>query len=163
MRHQPTFLLVLALAAPTLRAQAAHLGGSLDGFTSKWGQPFRTTTGSIYDFEKCPGRTDIARWSIIIEDGRVTVITRIACPGETLDPVESAREAATFSPPDASKPLPFRTSDGWAAEQRRSASLAKQLPASVFNGCTGVSRPGTFSYVLSPDRRSWTLAIGNCL
>ena len=165
MAGHAALVVVLSIAAyvAAVSAQAARLGDPLDAFTNKFGQPWRSVAGSIYDFEKCPGRTAVARWGITVRGGRVTAITRNACPGEKLDPAESAREAAQFLPSDASSPRPFQTDDGWSAQARRSASLAKQLPASAFKTCEGAAPPGTLSYTLSPERQSWWLALGTCL
>jgi hypothetical protein len=162
MRYELLLLMVLALPS-IVSAQGARLGGTPDDFTQKWGQPFRNAGGAIYDYDKCPGRTAVGRWSIMVEEGRVTSVTRNACPGEVLDASESARQAATFAPADARRVRPFQTDDGWSAEERRSATLAKALPATVFKSCKGNAPPGTFSYMLSPERQSWMLALGTCL
>jgi hypothetical protein len=156
-------LLFLGAGAVGVGAQTPQLGSPVDGFTARFGKPVRNAAGAIYDFEKCPGRTALARWGITVENGRVVAINRNACPGEKLDPADSRREAAQFEPADAKRVRPFQTQDGWSAEERRSASLAKQLPASAFKTCKGAAPPGTFSYMLSPERRSWLLALGTCL
>jgi hypothetical protein len=162
MKPVLSVLLVFALYALPMDAQVARLGGTVDAFTGKWGQPFRSVGGSIYDFQRCAGRTTLARWSVSVRGGRVSAVTRNACPGETLDPAESAREAAAFAPGDAKRVRQFNTDDGWPAEERRSATLAQELPASAFRACEGMAAPGALSYLLSPERQSWMLALGTC-
>jgi hypothetical protein len=161
-----SFLIALGLAisiAAIGRPQTpARLGGAVNTFIENFGKPFRNV-GTIYHFQKCPGRSSLPRWSLSTENDRVIVIVRNACEGQKLDPAESRREAAQFVPTDAGPPRRFVTEDGWTAEKRRSASLALALPASAFTACEGkANERGAFSYVLSPERSMWTLAVGTC-
>jgi hypothetical protein len=156
-------LIVLSVAAHTLvlNAQTAQLGGPPSAFTTRFGEPIRDS-GFVADFDKSPGRTALSRWGITVQNGYVTLITRNARPGERLDPDESAREARHFVLPDARSVRSFQTSDGWTAQERRSLHARETLPASAFKTCKGPAPPGTFSYVLSPERNSWSLALGTC-
>jgi hypothetical protein len=156
MRSAPTCLVLawtFLLPTPAPARQSPTLGGPIEAFLAKYGEPIRSAFG----------RTAIARWGITVDAGRITGITRNACPGETLAPNVAAAEAAVFIPADASTARSFKTDDGWQAQRRTSATLAKRLPAGAFKGCKGSEPPGTFSYSLSPERGSWWLILGTCL
>jgi hypothetical protein len=47
MRLRLSVLARWVLSASMLNAQTARLGNPIDGFTAKWGQPFRNTGGMI--------------------------------------------------------------------------------------------------------------------
>lgn len=166
MSRAATAWIVLGITSVSFCAMqqspSPRLGAPLNAFVQRLGQPVRDLN-PIYDFQKCPGRTALARWGLTVQDGRVIAIHRNACSGEKLDPTEAKREASAFFPRDATSPKPFTTGDGWPAEQRVSAILAKEFPASAFEDCRSrrVAR-GTFAYLLSPERRSWLIAVGMC-
>src|SRR5687768_10226376 len=63
-----------------MAASSARLGQPLEAFISKWGEPVRTPYANARDFEKCPGRTQVARWTVMLESGRVSAIIGNACP-----------------------------------------------------------------------------------
>jgi hypothetical protein len=151
----------VVVTSTLIQGESPRLGGVSEAFAAVFGQPVRSS-GDIVAFQKCPGRTAIARWNLMIEHGRVIAITRNACEGETLSIADARQEATRFMPADATSPTRFVSSDGWPAQRRRSTSLAKALPAPAFQSCEGTVPPGTFSYVLSPERRSWTLTVGTC-
>jgi hypothetical protein len=132
-----------------------------DGWTVSLPRSFRSL-GDLQQFQKCPGRTAVPKWSVTLDGDRVITITRNACTDENLTPSEARQEANRFMPPDAGPPTRFVSDDGWPAEHRRSASLAKRLPVSAFASCEGRVAPGTFSYVLSPERSMWMLTVGTC-
>jgi hypothetical protein len=162
-----TVLLVAVLfsTASMALAQVPQLGESVDSARKLWGQPVRTLGREplLLDFQKCPGRTALARYNIMAREGRIIAITRQACASETLAPESALREAKLFMPPDATAGARFTTNDGWPARAYRSAALARLLPADRFEECVGNrAAPGTLSYLLSPERRSWMVVAGKC-
>jgi hypothetical protein len=154
---------LLCLRAPLTAVQpkSAQLGASPDSFTAAFGTPVRSTA-ETRDFQKCPGRSAMAKWSVMVDGDRVTTITRNACPGETLSATDAWQEANRFIPSDAGPPTRFVSEDGWPAEHRRSISLGTALPAASFKSCKGAAARGTFSYLLSPEHSMWMLTVGTC-
>ena len=154
---------LLCMRAPLTEFQPepARLGAPPDSFTAALGKPFRSTEDTR-DFQKCPGRSAMAQWSLMVDGGRVTTITRNACPGEKLSEPDARQEANRFTPADAGPPTRFVSEDGWPAEHRRSASLGKALPVASFKSCKGAVASGTFSYLLSPEHSLWMLTVGPC-
>ena len=51
-------------------SEPARLGASPDSFTAVFGTPVRSTA-EIRDFQKCPGRNALAKWSVMVDGGRV--------------------------------------------------------------------------------------------
>jgi hypothetical protein len=51
-------------------SEPARLGASPDSFTAVFGTPIRSTA-EIRDFQKCPGRSALAKWSVMVDGGRV--------------------------------------------------------------------------------------------
>jgi hypothetical protein len=154
---------VLFSTASVALAQAPRLGDPVESTRKRWGEPVRAFGGDLLDFDKCPGRTAVARYSIMAQDDRIVAITRNACAPETLAPEGALREARLFMPADAQPGGAFTTNDGWPARTYRSPALARLLPASRFRDCSGRPvPPGTLSYLLSPERRSWMVVAGKC-
>ena len=153
-------------------AEPPRLGGRIDSFKTKYGVPVRDLSPAYtaYDFVKCPGKTAVARYEVIVENGFVMAITGNKCPfldtpGEH-DPAQALSEAKMFMPSDtvmvktfASEGVGFDDSAGY---QYRSASLGQKLPKRSSTACDGKGPVGTFVYIISKKRTYWMLAAGAC-
>jgi len=156
--------LLLSLGFAQSTQNKVGLGSPLATFTAKFGAPFRNVGKYLYDYQKCPGRSQLAQWSVTSEDGALaTVITHNACPPNKLDASTSDAQAKLFFPSDAVQARTFRTGDGWAAQAFRSETLGRTFPPEFFKSCEGTEPLGTFSYLLSPERAMWMMALGTCL
>jgi hypothetical protein len=159
------WVLVIAVSFPHADAQqnVPRLGSSLESFVSRFGQPIVRVRGSVYDFEKCPGRTAQARWSVMFEDDKAISILRNTCGAEKHASNEAKQEAKRFFPPDAGAGKQFTTNDGEQAERHVSRTLGKMLEPRHFEDCDGKPvTPGTFLYLLSRERTYWTVVAGLC-
>jgi len=162
-----TFLIALwlvlwSVARADAQQATPRLGSPMEPFVARFGPPFRAN-GTVQDFDKCPGRSAEARWSVMFEDGKAISIWRGTCGGAKHAIAEARRDAMRFFPPDAVRGKPFVTENGEEAERYVSQTLGKTLAPRHFENCD--SKPvtrGTFLYVLSAEKTYWSIVAGLC-
>lgn len=150
----------ILLGAPAADIPAG-LGAPPAAFAARFGPPVKTT-GTVQSFVRCLGSGATAQWDVMFDDGKAYLISRNACPPARHEPQAAADEASTFLPSDAKQLGTFQTDYG-PANLYLSPSLGKLFPPAKFEDCDGKRRPsGTLFYLLTPQRQSWTLGVGQC-
>ena len=180
MRSPAISFLILGMSALSLSRFAAAtppatLGDTPETFSAKFGHPLEDN-GPAKSYVKCAGSGGGTKWGIVFgisqspKGGFVhqaAAIERHGCGSERLDSAAAKKEALGMMPADAKPVAEFLTPDGRHAQEYRSTSLGKTLPADHFIGCTPDGKTqkipeGTFSYALSKDGRSWNIIMGTC-
>src|SRR5579872_4146955 len=128
--------LVLASFAGSAHAQevlpAPSIGGSAAGFEAVLGGPNDASIGAYLHFQRCAG-TDVDQFVLMAPSDQVWTIQRAWCDQNMRSADDRFADAAQYVPADAVPGAPFTDDMGETGQTYVSATLASELPASLFH------------------------------
>jgi hypothetical protein len=157
----------LVVVAVVLRSALAQelgvptLGASPAAFEVWLGAPNDASIGAQLHYQRCAG-TDVDQVVLLAPNDQVWSMQRAWCDDTPVAAADRFADAARYVPPDAVPSGSFTTELGEPAQQYVSATLATQLPASLFHDCLGNQvAPGTL-VVVADALGGWDMGPGTC-